>query len=503
MPFVYNPISNQFDIANTGGGGGSFKDPVGVATTQDLDAIYDNGVAGVGATLTNNGVLAALVIDGITTPIGSRVLIKDQDDQIENGVYVVTDAGSVSDPWILTRATDYDEPSEIAPGDLFPIATGLINSGTIWEQAETVDTIGTDPFLFIEFNNKEVSLSPYIVGANKSDFLFIQDAIDEAVAQGYTSSNPCNIYLKPKAGGYAENILMSDGVNLIGIASGNDLTPVLLTGEITWPNACNAIIARVKIEPASGNALFVSGGKVYLSEVDFSLTAPDTAIYLETTNTKNFNLYKVTSNASLGILFDSDNSAQTVNIEINDSTILANGISDFYWTGSLSLNVNNSTMRSPFILDVSTVSIDFLSCNIQTQTEIAFDCGVNTEGSINLHQCKFSGQSLFVIQNPDLVVSTPYCVVDEQTASSYASNQDFGTSKKISSLDLAEVYEQERTGWRGCNTKYSQSFLQTTDDTPTVLSSIPISELESVTMQGLIVASTADHSASLNGNFCF
>ena len=46
-------------------------------TTGDLGAIYNNGVSGVGATLTNNGAFAEFSVDGLTPGLGLRILVKD------------------------------------------------------------------------------------------------------------------------------------------------------------------------------------------------------------------------------------------------------------------------------------------------------------------------------------------------------------------------------------------------------------------------------------------
>ncbi len=132
-------------------GGFSFKNTTSAATTADLSVIYVNGVAGVGATLTNAGANAAFSIDGVTPAATSRVLIKDQSAQLQNGIYTVTVEGDGSTPWVLTRATDYDQASEIQPGNLVPVTNGTVNSGTIWLQTATVTTIGTDPIIFVKF----------------------------------------------------------------------------------------------------------------------------------------------------------------------------------------------------------------------------------------------------------------------------------------------------------------------------------------------------------------
>lgn len=122
-----------------------------VATTANLTATYLNGASGIGATLTNSGALAALVIDGISVSTNDRVLVKDQSTTFQNGIYTVTNAGSGAVAWILTRATDYDQPSEIKPGTLVVINTGTVNALTSWLETATVSAVGTDPVLFSQF----------------------------------------------------------------------------------------------------------------------------------------------------------------------------------------------------------------------------------------------------------------------------------------------------------------------------------------------------------------
>src|SRR6185436_16370450 len=110
------------------GGGGATSPPslwhtaADYATAAALAAhTYANGSAGVGATLTASA-NAALVIDGATVTVGQRVLVKDEVLLARNGCYTVTATGSGAAPWVLTRATDYDEPSEVLQGTAFPVA---------------------------------------------------------------------------------------------------------------------------------------------------------------------------------------------------------------------------------------------------------------------------------------------------------------------------------------------------------------------------------------------
>jgi hypothetical protein len=122
------------------------------ATTANLTATYNNGTAGVGATLTNSGAQAALAFDGVTFSVGDRVLIKDQTTQTQNGIYVVTNVGSGSTNWVLTRAIDFNLPSQIFRGLIIPVFEGIENGLTQYIQAAVEPvTIGTINIFF--YNN--------------------------------------------------------------------------------------------------------------------------------------------------------------------------------------------------------------------------------------------------------------------------------------------------------------------------------------------------------------
>ena len=122
------------------------------ATTANLTATYSNGTDGVGATLTNSGTQAALVIDGVTLTTSQRVLVKDQSTALQNGVYTVTNTGSVSTNWVLTRATDMDTSAECDGGDFVFVTAGTTLDNTGWVQTETGITIGTSSLVFTQFS---------------------------------------------------------------------------------------------------------------------------------------------------------------------------------------------------------------------------------------------------------------------------------------------------------------------------------------------------------------
>lgn len=136
------------------------------ATTANLNTVYANGAAGVGATLTDNsGTFAAFTVDGLSPALGSRILVKNQTTTFQNGVYTLTTNGdTISIPYVLTRATDYDQaPSEIHPGTLVAVNSGTVNATTSWLETATVTTIGTNPILFSQFT---FAPSAFLLAAN-------------------------------------------------------------------------------------------------------------------------------------------------------------------------------------------------------------------------------------------------------------------------------------------------------------------------------------------------
>jgi len=108
------------------------KDTVRVATTGPLNACtYDNGFEGIGAKLTadvDENLNDAGGIDGITDlQVGDRVLVKDEIDQTTNGIYRISNLGSVGDPWELIRTDDANVDTEIVRGIFFPVNEGDFN----------------------------------------------------------------------------------------------------------------------------------------------------------------------------------------------------------------------------------------------------------------------------------------------------------------------------------------------------------------------------------------
>ena len=84
------------------------------------------------------------VLDGVTLATGDRVLVKDQADPIENGIYVVQASGAA------VRATDANTGPELINATVF-VDAGTANADSGWTQTSTVATVGTDGIVWVQF----------------------------------------------------------------------------------------------------------------------------------------------------------------------------------------------------------------------------------------------------------------------------------------------------------------------------------------------------------------
>jgi len=138
----------------------TYHQPVQAATTASLASTtggtvtYNNGTAGVGATITLS--VALTVLDGYTLLNTNRVLIKNEVNQAYNGVYTWATGGTV-----LTRATDADTYGtgidQLSQNDYFFTQNGTVNKGTSFVVTTVgVITFGTTAITFAEFSSSQV-----------------------------------------------------------------------------------------------------------------------------------------------------------------------------------------------------------------------------------------------------------------------------------------------------------------------------------------------------------
>jgi hypothetical protein len=161
-PASGNDLVNKSYVDTLAASGIHFHQPVRVESPINLNATYNNGTAGVGATLTNAGTQAALVIDGVTVSVADRVLVYQQTNQTQNGIYVVTDVGSGSTNWILTRSSDADtyvinSAAGLSEGSTTFVQQGATGAGETYTCSTTgVITFGTTNITFAQISSAQI-----------------------------------------------------------------------------------------------------------------------------------------------------------------------------------------------------------------------------------------------------------------------------------------------------------------------------------------------------------
>lgn len=234
------------------------KTAVANATTAALPStgaiVYNNGTAGVGATLTRgeNGVLGA--IDGITNIVGDRILVKNQATAAQNGIYVVTNVGSGGAPYILTRATDLDQSAEFLYNVAVSVTGGSTNAGRQYKNTSAATpTLGSTAISFGQ-------ITP--VGTSQSGIYTVTDlgnAGAEWVLTRTTDSDQAADY----AAGLSVKIESGSTNGSKWFKNTNESAVVMGTTSITWEEFESANGSR----PFANNAVFPVNERTYFVNV--------------------------------------------------------------------------------------------------------------------------------------------------------------------------------------------------------------------------------------------
>ena len=274
-PSSANDIVNK-TYADSIATGINFHAACNYATVAALAAnTYNNGTSGVGATLTANA-NGTLTIDGYTLVIGDvgkRLLIKNEATGANNGVYTLTQAGTLVLPYILTRATDYDTSgsgtNEIDQGDFLLILAGSTLANTSWVQQTALPiTVGTTAITFLQFGASGSGTVTSVGGTGTVSGLTLTGTVTSSgnLTLGGTldlSSPPAIGGTTPAAGTFTTLSLTgtTNQVSSVAVSSdpaapsaGNLKTFArTIAGGYTAPAFLNATNAVVQLQPSIAN----------------------------------------------------------------------------------------------------------------------------------------------------------------------------------------------------------------------------------------------------------
>jgi hypothetical protein len=216
------------------------------ATGGTVTYAQPNGAAnGIGATLTTTGTYTTIDTANVQT-VGTRILVKDQANAVQNGVYVYSNAT------VITRSTDTDQygadsAESFSINDYFFTTSGNVNAGTafIVNAPPGVITFGTSNISFGVFSQSQV------YSANTSAGLSLNGTVFSAKVDNNTTAFDGQ-----------GNISVKVGANLttpnIGAATGTSLS---VTGTVTAASTVGGVITGSSAS-LTGN---VTGGNILTS----------------------------------------------------------------------------------------------------------------------------------------------------------------------------------------------------------------------------------------------
>jgi hypothetical protein len=429
---------------------------------------YTAAGTGVGKTLTDNSTFAWLLVDGITfdgSPaehgVGARILVAN--GTADAGIYTVTSIGDNSTtPWVLTRATDFDQNSEITSGSFtfIEIGTTYAGNGFVLSTAGPI-TIDVTVQTWTQFSSTGVytfqtagTPGLTIIDSQSGNNVFFRKTNATAITQAQTGAlaidnstsgvNTINLDMAKFVGA----VEFKNDTGNITINPGTGTGNLIVQGSTT--NTINLLPSTRTITTTNGNLTITPSSDITFfgttvsvnnststiaSTSALNLTASSGNIALTTSSGVatvtggGFGTFTITTGASLITL----NGSVATTISTSAGNLTLSPFTDITFFGTtVSVNDSTRTIASTGTLDVNAVGVLGLNANsgnlaLTASTGIATMTGSGF-GTFTLT----TGASLITLNGS--VATTLSTGAGDLNLSPFTNVVNFGTTLRASAL---------------------------------------------------------------------
>jgi mucin-19 len=379
-------------------------------TTGNLNATYNNGTAGVSATLTNAGTLGPFVPDGVTASISDRILIYNQTNAVQNGVYVVTTVGTGASSWVLTRAADANtygvkSPTALGTGDAFYVTSGNTGAGETYV-CNTPGTIvfGSTNITFVQVSAAQVYQAGTGISLTNTTISLVSPVVVATGGTGLTSTPTNGQLLIGNGSGYTLSTLTAgSGVSITNSAGSITLTATGTGGTVVAVTASAPLASTGGVSPNISIANSTGTGSVVLDQgatiSSATITAGVSAAITTITGTS-ANITTVTGTtagfSSAAITQLSGTSAGITTVSGTTTTFSSGTITQFGATSATittlsgtnvtypNANFTSASITNLALTSLTLANLSITSANITTLTGSSMNVTTATHASANI-----------------------------------------------------------------------------------------------------------------------
>lgn len=333
----------------------SWKAPVKVASTGNL-------------TLSGTQ-----TIDGVSVLAGDRVLVKDQTDGKENGIYVVA-----SGSW--SRSADMDTGSDFPSASVF-VQQGTVSADVGYVCTNDAVTVGSTAIVFVQFNGASNIVAGAALSKSGNTLDVNVDGVTIEIASDALQIKNLGVGTAKLADASVESAKIASGaVTTAKIASSAVGTSQLSDGSVTSGKIVDGAVGTAKLADGSVTSAKIADSAVTnakLANSTISGVALGSSLYSLSASgplsMTSYNGSAAVSNLTLaydGLFFDLDGSSQLIikngainTNQLSDNAVVSAKLAD---TSVSTAKLQNSSVTTAKIADANVTTAKIADANVTT-----------------------------------------------------------------------------------------------------------------------------------------